>query len=117
MCVSRLKFELLLGNRHWYYPLIVTDHASRFVLLREARESTREDMAFTAFERLFAPRRRPIAIRSDNGVFCASQNALLNLSKLSVWWLKLGIWPGHPRQNGRHRSGWPRFGEGDTGAR
>jgi transposase InsO family protein len=108
--VSRLKFEFLLGTRHWCYPLTVTDHTSRFVLLREALESTREDMAFTAFKRLFARRRRPIAICSDNRVSCASQNALLNLSKLSVWWLKLGIRierikPGHPRQNGRHRSG------------
>jgi Integrase core domain len=49
----------------------------------------------------------PIAIRSDNGVPFASPNALFNLSKLSVWWLRLGIAierikPGHPQQNGRH---------------
>src|SRR5690349_14635856 len=50
----------------------------------------------------------PIAIRSDNGVPFASPNALFNLSKLSVWWLRLGIRierikPGHPQQNGRHK--------------
>ena len=49
----------------------------------------------------------PLAIRSDNGVPFASSNALFNLSKLSVWWLRLGIAierirPGHPQQNGRH---------------
>jgi hypothetical protein len=49
----------------------------------------------------------PLAIRSDNGVPFASPNALFNLSKLSVWWLRLGIAierikPGHPQQNGRH---------------
>jgi transposase InsO family protein len=49
----------------------------------------------------------PLAIRSDNGVLFASPNALFNLSKLSVWRLRLGIAierikPGHPRQNGRH---------------
>jgi hypothetical protein len=49
----------------------------------------------------------PRAIRSDNGVPFASPNALFNLSKLSVWWLRLGIAierikPGHPQQNGRH---------------
>ncbi len=49
----------------------------------------------------------PLAIRSDNGVPFASPNALFNLSKLSVWWLRLGvaverIKPGHPQQNGRH---------------
>ncbi|HUP03099.1 MAG TPA: integrase core domain-containing protein, partial [Bryobacteraceae bacterium] len=47
------------------------------------------------------------AIRSDNGVPFASPNGLFNLSKLSVWWLRLGISierikPGHPQQNGRH---------------
>jgi hypothetical protein len=47
------------------------------------------------------------AIRSANGVPFASPNALFNLSKLSVWWLRLGIAierikPGHPEQNGRH---------------
>jgi hypothetical protein len=49
----------------------------------------------------------PQAIRSDNGVPFASPNGLFNLSKLSVWWLRLGISierirPGHPQQNGRH---------------
>jgi transposase InsO family protein len=101
------KGEFLLGNRRWCYPLTVTDHASRFVLLCEALETTREDVAFTAFERLFAERGLPLAIRSDNGVPFASPNALFNLSKLSVWWLRLGIQierikPGHPQQNGRH---------------
>jgi hypothetical protein len=36
-------------------------------------------------------RDRPNAIRSDNGVPFASPNGLYNLSKLSVWWLRLGI--------------------------
>ena len=101
------KGEFQLGNRRWCYPLTVTDHASRFVLLCEALEATREDLAFTAFERLFAERGLPLAVRSDNGVPFASPNALFNLSKLSVWWLRLGIAierikPGRPQQNGRH---------------
>src|SRR5437588_3826501 len=101
------KGEFRLGNRAWCYPLTVTDHASRFLLLCEALESTREELAFTAFEQLFAERGLPSAIRSDNGVPFASPNALFNLSKLSVWWLRLGIAierikPGHPQQNGRH---------------
>src|SRR5436853_4778156 len=101
------KGEFRLGNRAWCYPLTVTDHASRFLLLCEALESTREELAFTAFERLFAERGLPSAIRSDNGVPFASPNALFNLSKLSVWWLRLGIAiqrikPGEPQHNGRH---------------
>src|SRR3712207_4852521 len=70
-------------------------------------ESNAEKPAFTAFERLFKERGLPRAIRSDNGVPFASPNGLFNLSKLSVWWLRLGIsieriTPGHPQQNGRH---------------
>jgi transposase InsO family protein len=101
------KGEFTLGNRSWCYPLTVTDHASRFLLLCEALDSTREELAFTAFDRLFRERGLPLAIRSDNGVPFASPNALFNLSKLSVWWLRLGIAierikPGRPQQNGRH---------------
>ena len=101
------KGEFKLGNGQYCYPLTVTDHASRFLLLCEALDSTREDTAITAFEQLFLERGLPAAIRSDNGVPFASPNALFNLSKLSVWWLRLGIdieriKPGHPQQNGRH---------------
>jgi transposase InsO family protein len=101
------KGEFKLGNQAYCYPLTVTDHASRYLLLCEALDSTREDLAFTAFEHLFKERGLPAAIRSDNGVPFASANALFNLSKLAVWWLRLGIAierikPGHPQQNGRH---------------
>lgn len=73
----------------------------------EALETTREDGVFRAFQRLFTERGLPNAIRSDNGLPFASPNGLYNLSKLSVWWLRLGIAlerikPGHPQQNGRH---------------
>jgi transposase InsO family protein len=101
------KGEFRLGNGQYCYPLTVTDHASRFLLLCEALESTREDLAVTAFEQLFQERGLPQAIRSDNGVPFASPNGLFNLSKLAVWWLRLGIAierikPGQPQQNGRH---------------
>jgi putative transposase len=73
----------------------------------EALSSTREDCAFLVFERLFKERGLPANIRSDNGVPFASAHALFNLSKLAVWWLRLGIGierirPGSPQQNGRH---------------
>ena len=105
-CVD-FKGEFMLGSRQLCYPLTVTDHASRFLLMCEALESTREAMAITAFEQLFKERGLPSAIRSDNGVPFAVPNALFGLSKLSVWWLRLGISverikPGKPQQNGRH---------------
>ena len=105
-CVD-FKGEFRLGNGRYCYPLTVTDHASRFLLLCEAFESTREAPVLAAFDRLFHDRGLPGAIRSDNGVPFASPNALFNLSKLAVWWLRLGIaieriTPGQPQQNGRH---------------
>src|SRR2546422_723979 len=68
---------------------------------------TREKFAFTVFERTFKEFGLPRAIRTDNGVPFASAHALYGLSKLAVWWLRLGIdiertKPGHPEQNGRH---------------
>jgi len=101
------KGEFKLGNGRYCYPLTVTDHASRTLLMCEAHESIKEVNAFDAFQRLFHDRGLPDAIRSDNGVPFASPNGLYNLSKLSVWWLRLGITierikPGHPQQNGRH---------------
>ena len=101
------KGEFKLGNGQYCYPLTVTDQASRFLLLCEALESTKEKGAFEACRQLFRERGLPAAIRSDNGLPFASPNGLYNLSKLSVWWLRLGIaieriQPGRPQQNGRH---------------
>jgi len=97
------KVSSCWATKNTVTPLTVTDHASRYLLLCEALESTCEALAFTAFARLFKERGLPTSIRSDNGVPFASPNSLFNLSKLSVWWLRLGITieriqPGHPQQ-------------------
>jgi len=101
------KGEFMLGNRQYCYPLTVTDFASRYLLTCEALATTQEQFAFTVFERTFKEFGLPQAIRTDNGLPFASGHALYGLSKLSVWWLRLGIQierikPGHPQQNGRH---------------
>ena len=102
------KGEFKLGNGRYCYPLTVTDHASRFLLLCEALESTREDLACTAFERLFRERGLPLAIRSRQRRALRQSHWLVqSLQSSSVWWLRLGIAierikPGHPQQNGRH---------------
>jgi len=77
------------------------------ILACEALESTKEAPVIETFLRLFRERGLPAAIRSDNGLPFASPNGLYNLSKLSVFWLRLGIVierikPGNPQQNGRH---------------
>jgi putative transposase len=101
------KGEFLLGNHRYCYPLTITDFASRYVIACEALSTTQERYAFGVFERAFQDFGLPHAIRTDNGVPFASAHALYGLSKLSVWWLRLGIQleritPGHPEQNGRH---------------
>ncbi|TPL00651.1 helix-turn-helix domain-containing protein, partial [Mesorhizobium sp. B2-4-16] len=101
------KGEFMLADRRYCYPLTITDFASRYLIACEALTTTKEAYAFTVFESVFKEFGLPSAIRADNGVPFASPNALFNLSKLSVWWLRLGIdieriKPGCPQQNGRH---------------
>ena len=97
----------MLDSRQYCYPLTISDYASRYLITCDALASTREIYAFTVFERAFKDFGLPTTIRTDNGVPFASANALHGLSRLSVWWLRLGInieriKPGHPEQNGRH---------------
>ena len=101
------KGEFMLADHRYCYPLTVSDFASRYLLACEALASTCEQTAFPVFEQVFREFGLPRAIRTDNGVPFASPTALFGLSKLAVWWLRLGIeleriQPGQPQQNGRH---------------
>jgi len=101
------KGEFMLGNRQYCYPLTITDYRSRYLLACEGLASTKSGFAFDVFEQVFKEFGLPNAIRTDNGIPFASPNAFFGLSRLSVWWLRLGIQierikPGHPEQNGRH---------------
>ena len=88
-------------------PLTVRDEHSRYLLELGALEDARSETVRKSFERLFERQGLPGAIRSDNGVPFASVRALLGLSRLSAWWVALGIdlergRPGHPQDNGAH---------------
>ncbi len=101
------KGEFMLGSKEYCYPLTITDFSSRYLLACEGLKTTREMYAFAVFERVFKDYGLPKAIRTDNGLPFASPNGLFGLSKLSVWWLRLGIQiqrirPGKPQENGRH---------------
>lgn len=101
------KGEFMLADRRYCYPLTITDFASRYLICCDALTTTREVYAFTVFERAFKDFGLPLAIRTDNGHPFASVTSFFGLSKLSVWWLRLGIGierikPGNPQQNGRH---------------
>jgi len=87
-------------------PLTVTDAYSRYLLRCQAVDGLDEKYARALLEAAFREYGLPNAIRTDNGSPFASV-ALGGLSALSVWWIKLGIWPeridpGKPQQNGRH---------------
>jgi len=87
-------------------PLTITDAHSRFLLKCQAVEKTDTTRVQAIFEAAFREYVLPRAIRTDNGAPFAS-SAIAGLSRLAVWWMKLGIAPerieaGHPEQNGRH---------------
>jgi putative transposase len=62
------KGEFMLADRRYCYPLTITDFASRYLICCDALETTREQYAFTVFERAFKDFGLPLAIRTDNGV-------------------------------------------------
>src|SRR5436309_4671887 len=87
-------------------PLTISDAHSRYLLRCQAVEKMDTARVQAVFEAAFRQYGLPRAIRTDNGVPFAS-TGLAGLSRLAVWWLKLGIVPeriaaGHPEQNGRH---------------
>jgi putative transposase len=88
-------------------PLTVRDEFSRYVLELRAMADARGQTVRACFERLFEQQGVPGAIRSDNGAPFASEQAVLGLSRLSAWWVVLGIdlergRPGCPQDNGGH---------------
>lgn len=88
------------------YPLTITDAYSRYVLRCEAMTDPDGPGVFEVFDSAFREFGLPDAIRSDGGPPFASTGAA-GLTKLSAWWLQLGlrverIAPGKPQQNGRH---------------
>ena len=100
------KGNFRLGDGRWCYPLTVSDNYSRYLLVCRALEHPSEQAVWRPMERAFREYGLPQAIRSDNGSPFASV-ARGGLTRLSIWWLKLGInveriCPGHPEQNPRH---------------
>ena len=100
------KGQFKTGDGRYCYPLTVTDGFSRYLLGCQGLGSTAGAEAQPVFTRLFKEYGLPLRIRTDNGVPFAT-TTLARLSKLSAWWVRLGILPefiepGRPDQNGRH---------------
>ena len=102
------KGEFRTRDGQLCYPLTVQDVCTRYMLGVTGLDSTAGAGVRIAMEALFRERGLPEAIRSDNGVpFVAPHVRGHGLSRLRVWWIKLGIEhdridPGRPDQNGRH---------------
>lgn len=100
------KGQFKTGDGIYCYPLTVQDGFSRYLLACRGLTGTTVAESRPVFERLFHEYGLPAILRTDNGVPFATE-ALRRLSRLSVWWIRLGIYPeliepAHPEQNGRH---------------
>jgi putative transposase len=100
------KGHFLLGNGRRCHPLTITDAFSRYLLRCEGLNEPRAEPVHRVFDQCFVEFGLPAAIRTDNGPPFATLGAGA-LSRLAVWWIKLGIRPdriepGKPQQNGRH---------------
>lgn len=87
-------------------PLTVADLASRYLLACDVMVKPNGELVRQRFECAFRTYGLPLAIRTDNGWPFAS-HGLGGLSRLSVWWIRLGILPerirpAHPQENGSH---------------
>jgi transposase InsO family protein len=100
------KGQFRLGDTTYCYPLTVTDQYSRYIVGCEAMAAISDEQARDACEDMFRTYGLPTVMRSDNGAPFASVG-LAGLTKLSVYWLRLGIVPertrpASPQENGRH---------------
>jgi transposase InsO family protein len=88
-------------------PLTVRDDYSKYILTIEVPEKGNTHYVQYVFDTLFKRYGLPEYIRSDNGPPFGNTINMWGLTKLSVWWMSLGIKidrsaPGHPEQNGSH---------------
>ncbi|MFO0691611.1 MAG: hypothetical protein U0900_23135 [Myxococcota bacterium] len=84
------KGQFKMRNGEYCYPLTVTDHYSRMLLLCKGLPSVRTEGAKPAFRPVPEECGLPDAIRTDNGAPFASLG-IAGLCRLNVWWMKLGI--------------------------
>ena len=100
------KGEFRTGNGAWCYPFTLRDGCTRFVLRCTALPTHTRAVTQPEFIHAFRTFGLPDRIRSDNGPPFGAPG-LGRLSRLAVWWLRLGIvperiTPRHPEQNGSH---------------
>jgi transposase InsO family protein len=100
------KGQFRTGDARWCYPLTIVDGFSRYVIACRGMLAPTTADTVAVFRRAFRTYGMPAVIRSDNGEPFAA-TSLARLSRLSVWWIRLGIIPeliepASPQQNGAH---------------
>jgi len=100
------KGQFYTRNKRVCYPLTISDNYSRYLLRCVALPGPRYSQTRNVFKKVFREYGLPDAIRIDNGTPFAGR-CVGALSRLSIWWIQLGIAPeridkGSPYQNGRH---------------
>jgi hypothetical protein len=101
------KGQFRVRDWEWCYPLTIIDRHSRYVLALQSLDGTDGYGVRPVFERVFREVGLPEALQTDNGPPFVVNRGLLGLTRLSVWWIRLGIrpvriQPAHPEQNGAH---------------
>ena len=101
------KGKFLMGNKQYCHPLTIADSKSRFILSAKAHHSENFFDVQKEFKKVFRKYGMPKQIHTDNGAPFGSVAAIQRFTKLSYWFIELGITPvfsdpAHPEQNGRH---------------
>lgn len=101
------KGKFLMGNKIYCHPLTIADSKSRFVFAAKGHYKENLQSAKSEFTRVFRKYGIPTQIHTDNGSPFGSVTAIQRFTRLSYWFIELGIMPvfsdpSHPEQNGRH---------------
>lgn len=101
------KGKFLMGNKKYCHPLTIADSKSRFVFTAKGHYKENLPSAKSEFTRVFRKYGIPKQIHTDNGSPFGSVTAIQRFTRLSYWFIELGIMPvfsdpSHPEQNGRH---------------
>lgn len=101
------KGKFLMGNKKYCHPLTIADSKSRFVFTAKAHHRETFKSAKIEFMKVFRKYGLPKQIHTDNGGPFGAVSAIQRYTRLSYWFIDLGILPvfsdpAHPEQNGRH---------------
>ena len=101
------KGKFLMGNKVYCHPLTIADSKSRFLFTAKGHYKETLKYAKAEFTKVFRKYGMPGQIHTDNGSPFGSVRAIQRFTRLSYWFIELGITPvfsdpAHPEQNGRH---------------